>query len=76
MNKVDYTILEFWSWLTLVPFSNYSGMLETSYEYADVFIQPLFHCVRCLFSHIWLFVTPWAVAHQAPLSKEFSRQEY
>ena len=30
----------------------YSGMLETSYEYADVFIQPLFHCVRCLFSHI------------------------
>ena len=37
MNKDDYTILEFWSWLTLVPFSNYSGMLETSYEYADVF---------------------------------------
>ena len=23
-----------------------------------------------------LFVTPWAVAHQAPLSTEFSRQEY
>ena len=23
-----------------------------------------------------LFVTPWAVAHQAPLSKGFSRQEY
>ena len=22
------------------------------------------------------FVTPWTVAHQAPLSKEFSRQEY
>ena len=25
---------------------------------------------------IWLFVTPWAVAHQAPLSMEFPRQEY
>ena len=23
-----------------------------------------------------LFVTPWAIAHQAPLSMEFSRQEY
>ena len=28
-----------------------------------------------LLSHIRLFVTPWIVAHQAPLSREFSRQE-
>ena len=28
------------------------------------------------FSHIWLFVTLWTVAHQAPLSMGFSRQEY
>ena len=27
-------------------------------------------------SYIQLFVTPWTVAHQAPLSMEFSRQEY
>ena len=26
-------------------------------------------------SHIWLFVTPWTIAYQAPLSMEFSRQE-
>ena len=26
-------------------------------------------------SHIQLFVTQWTVAHQAPLSMEFSRQE-
>ena len=25
---------------------------------------------------VWLFVTPWTVARQAPLSMEFSRQEY
>ena len=25
---------------------------------------------------VWLFVTRWTVAHQAPLSMEFSRQEY
>ena len=29
-----------------------------------------------MLSHVWLFVTPWTVAHQAPLSMEFSRQEY
>ena len=31
-------------------------------------VQPL--------SHVWLFVTPWTVAHQAPLSMGFPRQEY
>ena len=28
------------------------------------------------FSHVWLFVTPWTVAHQALLSMGFSGQEY
>ena len=27
-------------------------------------------------THVWLFVTPRTVAHQAPLSIEFSRKEY
>ena len=26
--------------------------------------------------HVWLFGTPWTVAHQAPLPMGFSRQEY
>ena len=29
-----------------------------------------------LLSHVRLFATPWSVAHQAPLSTGFSRQEY
>ena len=29
-----------------------------------------------LLSRVQLFVTPWTVARQAPLSMEFSRQEY
>ena len=29
-----------------------------------------------LISHVWLLVTPWTAAHQAPLSSGFSRQEY
>ena len=27
-------------------------------------------------SHVQCFATPWSVAHQAPLSMGFSRQEY
>ena len=27
-------------------------------------------------SHVQLFATPWTIAHQAPLSMEFSRQDY
>ena len=35
-------------------------------------------CVVCAqsLSQVWLSVTPWTVARQAPLSMEFSRQEY
>ena len=29
-----------------------------------------------LLSHVQLFMTPWTVAHQAPLSMRFSRQEH
>ena len=32
-------------------------------------------CAKLL-SHVRLFATPWTVAHQVPLSMEFSRQEY
>ena len=30
----------------------------------------------CVLSRVPLFVTPWTVAHQTPLSMGFSRQEY
>ena len=29
-----------------------------------------------MLGHVWLFATPWTIAHQAPLSMEFLRQEY
>ena len=32
--------------------------------------------IPCMFGHIRLFVTPWTVAHQAPRSMGFPRQEY
>ena len=30
----------------------------------------------CVLSYVQLFVTPWTVAHQAPVSMGLSRQEY
>ena len=30
----------------------------------------------CMLNHVLTFATPWTIAHQAPLSMEFSRQEY
>ena len=33
-------------------------------------------CVLSRFSRVRIFETPWTVAHQAPLSVGFSRQEY
>ena len=39
------------------------------------FLLYLYYEVKLL-SHIQLFAAPWAVAHQAPPSMEFSRKEH
>ena len=39
-------------------------------------MEPDCACVLSRFSHVRLFATLWTVAHQAPLSVGFSRQEY
>ena len=33
-------------------------------------------CMLSHFNHVQLFATPWTIALQAPLSMQFSRQEY
>ena len=38
--------------------------------------QVWFAVVVQLLSHVFIFATPWTVAHQAPLFMGFSRQEY
>ena len=30
----------------------------------------------CVLGHVQLLATPWTIAHQAPLTMEFSKQEY
>ena len=44
--------------------------------YPFTVIVSMHACVLSPFSCVQLFVTPWTVAHQAPLSMGFSRQEY
>ena len=69
---------------SLKTFYFYAVMAQT-YIYRDIFIWFFFFssigsccgcsCVLSCFSCVWLFATPWTVAHQAPLSMG-SRQEY
>ena len=61
--------MEFQAHFVKSPFSivNISGSNLNSYSHLCMHARSL--------GHVWLFVTAGAVAHQAPLSMEFSRQE-
>ena len=50
------------------------GIVSNLWTYLCVWAHA--HACVGMFSHVWLFATPWIVAHEAPLSMEFSRQEY
>ena len=49
---------------------------ELTRERCNITLGCSYACVLSRCSRVWLFVTPWTVAHQAPLSMGFSRQEY
>ena len=63
-------------WAKLTHYHLRNGLLLTL---AGHRIPPPLYTYLCahaqFFSHVWLFVTPWTVACQAPLSMEFFRQE-
>ena len=56
-------------WLNLSLLHSRQILYHMSHQRQLVYIYMLLTCV-------WLFVTPWTVAHQAPQSLGFSRQEY
>ena len=41
-----------------------------------IMLGKISHVWAWVLSHVWLFVTPWSVAHQPPLSMKFSRQVF
>ena len=58
-------------------FRHLTGFHVLSFLKARVGLQIcLDSCMLSCFSRVWLFVTLWAIACQAPLSMEFSREEY
>jgi len=52
-----------------------SHMLWCCHNWKYIHIHILCVCA-CTCSRVQLFVTPWTVAHQTPLSMGFSRQEH
>ena len=65
--------------LHLSPFPHGKVILWIAAQILPPFwnVSLLFFCLCvCLLSHVRLFVTPWTVACQAPLSIGFPRQEY
>ena len=60
-----------WTWLWM-PLPALLLMVKGRWTLKSV----MHACMLSHFSHIRLFATLWTVMHQAPLSMEFSRQEY
>ena len=50
--------------------------MNSQLEAAKDNVMQIYVCVLSHFSHVRLFVIPWTVARQIPLSMGFSRQEY
>ena len=64
-------------WITAILSHNPTVTLLNLVIYILTFTVFMMKKGKCWwFSHIRLFATRWAIACQAPLSKEFSRQEY
>ena len=61
--------------LLLIAGGNANGTVTLSLAMSHK-LNILLPCVCWLLSCVCLFETPWTVASQAPLSIEFSRQEY
>ena len=65
--------IHFWCSVHLSVVFCYGSLISTHLFYAKY----VFHaCMLSCFSRVLLFVTLWTVAHQAPLSRGFSRQEH
>ena len=64
------SVISFWPWWTLFSISELGFLAKYSLSFCLSR-----HVLSCL-SHVRLFATPETVAHQAPLSMGFSRQEY
>ena len=72
---------KYWNFsFSIIPSKEIPGLIFRM-DWLDLLIpvqilRSLCSCLLNRFSHVQLFVTPWTLACQAPLSMGFSRQEY
>ena len=50
--------------------------IKLTQDYFKINALDIYYNAWCMLSHVWLSVTPWTVACQAPLPVEFSRWEF
>ena len=81
--SIDMSLSKLWSWWWTRKLGVLQSMWSQRVQHDWVtelnWKEKLEHpcvCVQSHFSHVWLFVTLWTVAHQASQSMEFSKQEY
>ena len=55
---------------------SYLGGWESNHHNISCRLLSTYYVRACALSHVRFFATPWTVAHQAPLSMGFPRQEY
>jgi len=69
-NQLYNTVLNEWLWPL---YSAETRTVEVKIEIRSLssFMKLMYVCVL---SHVRLFATTWTIAHQSPLSMEFSRQ--
>ena len=66
-----------WWWTGKLGVLQSMGSQRVGYNSATELTKIVFRSMPAqLLNPVWLFVTPWTVAHHAPLSIEFSRLEY
>ena len=73
-NRMEMSRCQDWKWLYSDTTRGFNGKKSPPLCFSGS--HTLYACVLSHFSRVWLFVTPWTVTHQAPLSMGFSRQEY
>ena len=65
---MDYFSINVFKNLSVVFFLRYKTLKKNINPIFNSLIEFLFVCVLKSLGHVWFFVTPWAVAHQPPLS--------
>ena len=72
VSKPNFLICVMKRWYLLWPYYKVTWRWNNAIIYSSALEIVSAHVLSC----IWLFVNPWTVARQAPLSMGFSRQEY